>query len=102
MGAVDKKMFGGTCFMVNGNMPIGTLKGGLIARIGKEAHAAAVKRPGAKTIDMTGRPMEGFVSVDEKAVDDDAALRGWVDLALAFMKTLPAKAEKKREMKKAK
>lgn len=94
LGAENKRMFGGTCFMIKGNMAIGTLKDGLIVRVGKEAHAAAMKRPGVKVFDMTGRPMEGFISVDGKAVATDAALKGWVDMALAFVKTLPAKAAK--------
>jgi TfoX/Sxy family transcriptional regulator of competence genes len=93
-GAVDKRMFGGTCFLVGGNMAIGTLKDGLIVRVGKDAHAAAVARPGARTFDMTGRPMEGFVSVAGSAVEDDAALDGWVALALAFVRTLPPKDAK--------
>lgn len=90
-GATDKRMFGGTCFLIDGNMLIGTLKGGLIVRVGKEAHAAAIKRPGAKTFDMTGRPMAGFVAVDGESVAGDAVLQGWVDLALAFVRTLPPK-----------
>jgi hypothetical protein len=101
-GTADKRMFGGTCFLIGGNMLIGTLKDGLIVRVGKEAHAAALKRPGAKTFDMTGRPMEGFVSVTGKAVADDAVLQGWIDLALAFVKTLPPKEAKPAKAKKAK
>lgn len=98
-GAADKRMFGGTCFLIGGNMLIGTLKDGLIVRVGKAAHAAAIKRPGARTFDMTGRPMEGFVSVDGKSVVDDASLRGWIDLALAFVRTLPPKTAKPRKAK---
>jgi TfoX/Sxy family transcriptional regulator of competence genes len=75
-GATDKRMFGGTCFLVHGNMLIGTLKNGLFVRVGKAAHAAALRRPGARTFDMTGRPTEGFVSVDGGAVAGDAALEG--------------------------
>ena len=93
-GAVDKRMFGGTCFLMNGNMAIGTLKDGLIVRVGKAAHSQALKRPGAGTFDMMGRLMEGFVSVQESAVADDAALDAWVDLVLAFVRTLPAKEAK--------
>jgi hypothetical protein len=93
-GAADKRMFGGTCFLIGGNMLIGTLKDGLIVRVGKDAHAAALGRPGAKTFDMTGRPMQGFVAVDGKAIADDAALQGWIDLALAFVRTLPPKPGK--------
>lgn len=98
--ATDKRMFGGTCFLIGGNMAIGTLKGGLIVRVGKEAHAAAIKLPGARTFDMTGRPMEGFITVDGKSVLHDAALNGWAELALAFVKTLPEKQSKPTKVKK--
>ena len=101
-GVTDKRMFGGTCFMIDGNMLIGTMKDGLIVRVGKNAHASAIKQPGARTFDMTGRPMEGFVTVEGKAMADDAALKVWVDLALAFVKTLPPKAAKLAKSKKAK
>jgi hypothetical protein len=100
-GATDKRMFGGTCFLIGGNMLIGTLKDGLIVRVGKAAHAAAIKRPGARTFDMTGRPMEGFVTVAGKAIADDAALQGWIDLALAFVRTLPPKKAKPSRPRKA-
>jgi len=43
------------------------------------------------TFDMTGRPMEGFV-----------ALQGWIDLALAFVRTLPAKPSKPVKPRKSK
>jgi TfoX/Sxy family transcriptional regulator of competence genes len=94
LGASDKKMFGGTCFMINGNMLIGTLKQGLIVRVGKAAHADALRRPGARTFDMTGRPMEGYVMVAGEALADDTELQHWIELALAFVKTLPAKPGK--------
>ena len=88
-------MFGGLCFLIGGNMVIGTLKDGVIVRIGKDAHAAALKLPGAHTFDMTGRPMEGFMSVAGDAVAKDPALQTWIDLALAFNATLPPKVKKK-------
>lgn len=93
-GAQSKRMFGGTCFLINGNMVIGTLKNGVIARVGKENHAAALRRPCAKVFDMTGRPMQGFIDVDGAAITTDTALQEWIDLALAYVTTLPPKADK--------
>ena len=95
LGAVEKKMFGGVCFMIRGNMLAGTSKRGLLVRTGKAAHADALKRPGAATFDMRGKPIAGYVIVDDAALAGDAALRGWIDLALAHAATLPAKAEGK-------
>lgn len=96
---VAKKMFGGTCFMLNGNMVIGTFKGGILARIGKNAREA-LKMPGAAPFEMRGRVMEGYAMVAESALASDAALSRWIDMCLAFNKTLPAKPDRKPKKRK--
>ena len=89
----EVRMFGGLCFMLNGNMVAGTSKRGLLVRVGKDQEARALARPGAKPMQMTGRPMEGYVFVDPLP-SDDQSLRDWLDLAVAFVKTLPPKLPK--------
>ena len=98
-GAVrEVRMFGGLCFMLNGNMVAGTSKRGMLVRVGKEGHAAALARPNAQPMAMSGRPMEGYVFVDPPPADE-RALKEWLDLAVAFVRTLPAKAAKTRRAK---
>ena len=93
-GAVrEVRMFGGLCFMLNGNMVAGTSKRGLLVRVGKEQQSAALVRPGAKLVEMTGRPMESYVFVDPPP-SDVRSLRDWLDLAVAFVKTLPPRPPK--------
>jgi TfoX/Sxy family transcriptional regulator of competence genes len=89
----EVKMFGGVCFMLNGNMLAGTSKHGLLLRVGKAQYPQALKRPGAKPVEMTGRPMEGYVFVDPPP-QDERLLRDWIELAVAFVKTLPPKRAK--------
>lgn len=97
---IAKKMFGGTCFMINGNMVIGTFKDGILARVGKDARHA-LEMPGARPFEMRGREMEGYIMVAEPALASDAALARWIDLCLAFNTTLPAKtAGRARKAKK--
>ncbi len=91
----EVKMFGGLCFMLNGNMVAGTSKRGLLVRVGKDQQPDALARPGAKRMEMTGRPMEGYVFVDPPP-PDDRSLQDWLVLALAFVKTLPPKAPKSK------
>ncbi len=91
---ITKRMFGGLCFMVRGNMLVGTFRGGMMARVGKEDHIAALKLPGASAMEMKGRVMEGFILIDAKSVDSDAAMKRWIDMALAYNATLPAKTAK--------
>jgi TfoX/Sxy family transcriptional regulator of competence genes len=95
-GAVrEVRMFGGLCFMLNGNMVAGTSKRGLLVRVGKDQQSNALARPGAKPMEMTGRPMEGYIFVDPPP-REERVLRDWVDLAVAFVKTLPPKPPKSK------
>jgi TfoX/Sxy family transcriptional regulator of competence genes len=91
----EQKMFGGTCFMLNGNMLVGTSKRGLLVRVGKDAHAAAVARPHASPMEMGGRSMEGYIRVAPEGTATDTDLSGWIERALAFVETLPSKAKAK-------
>lgn len=89
--AVEKRMFGGVAFMVRGHMTVGIIRDELMVRVGKDAHADAVKQPHAHEMDFTGRPMAGMVSVDADGVRDEADLRTWVKRGLAFTTTLVPK-----------
>src|SRR5215472_6971118 len=76
----EVKMFGGLCFMLNGNMVAGTSQRGLLVRVGKDQQARALARPGAHPMEMTGRRMEGYVFVDPPP-RDEPGLRDWLELA---------------------
>ena len=91
----EVRMFGGLCFMLNGNMVAGTSKRGLLVRVGKDQQPSALARPGAKRMEMTGRPMEGYIFVDPPP-SDDRSLQDWLALAVAFVKTLPPKLPKSK------
>ena len=91
----EVRMFGGLCFMLNGNMLAGTSKRGLLVRVGKDQHSDALARPGAKPMEMAGRSMEGYIFVDP-APRDERALRNWLELAVAFAETLPPKLPKSK------
>lgn len=87
----EKRMFGGLCFMLGGHMLLGVSPDGLMVRVGLQAHAAALRRPGARPMDFTGRPMRGYVFVDPAAIAADGDLAYWVGLARSFVATLPPK-----------
>lgn len=80
----SKRMMGGILFMVRGKMCVGVESHRLMARIGPEAEAAALKRPGCSPMDFTGRPMRGFVFVAVASLRTERQLTTWLDLALAF------------------
>jgi TfoX/Sxy family transcriptional regulator of competence genes len=86
-------MFGGLAFMVNGNMACGIVKDELMLRLGAEGADAALERPHVRHMDFTGRPMTGMVYVGRGGLGD-VELRGWVQQAAAFARSLPPKTRK--------
>ena len=92
--STEQRMFGGVCFMLNGNMLVGASKRGLLVRVGKEWHAAAAMRPHASTMEMRGRRMEGYVNVAPEGIAGDAELRSWLALAREHVATLPPKPKR--------
>jgi TfoX/Sxy family transcriptional regulator of competence genes len=97
----EVRMFGGACFLLNGNMAAAVSKRGLLLRVGKDRCRDALARPGTRRMEMRGRLMEGYVYVDPLALDSDA-LKTWLDEASAFVKTLPPKAAKKQSARRGK
>jgi hypothetical protein len=88
----ERKMFGGVCFMLNGNMLVCASRRGLLARVGKEGHAGATALPHARPMEMGGRPMQGYVLVAPEGTASDQGLRAWIARAKAYVDTLPPKA----------
>ena len=87
----EKKMFGGLCFMVSGNMACGLLKDDLVVRVGPDGHDDAISRPHARPMDFTGRPMKGMVYVGPGGFESPEGLEGWVERGLRFARSLPPK-----------
>jgi hypothetical protein len=86
-----KKMFGGVCHLLNGNMFCGVYKDYLILRLGEEGAKSASVRPFVRPFDITGRPMKGWVMVAGEGFKTDDALRDWLNKAVCFVRTLPPK-----------
>lgn len=89
-GITERKMFGGYCWMLNGNMLCGVEVGRFMFRVGKVLEAEALARPGANPMDITGRPMRGFVWVRAEEANG-AVLEAWIDLAVRYVGCMPAK-----------
>lgn len=88
---VEKKMFGGVGFMLQGNMACGVNGDDLIVRVGPAGYDEAVVRPHARPFDFTGRPMKGWVMVGPDGYESDSDLEGWVQQGVDFALSLPAK-----------
>jgi hypothetical protein len=90
-GVSERRMFGGLCFMLHGNMALGIDKERLMVRVGPKAYKAALQKPHARPMDMTGRPMKGFVVVPPEGVAACEELQGWVGQEVDFALSLPPK-----------
>lgn len=88
----ERRMFGGLAFLRDGNLLAGLLSRGIFYRIGKEAAATALARPGVHPFEM-GRvkSMGGVVILDDEGAGDDALRRDLLAQALAFVSCLPPK-----------
>jgi hypothetical protein len=97
----ETKMFGGLCFLQNGNMMCGCdVKHGFSVRVGPEAYEATLKLKHVRKMDLTGVPLKGLVFVDPEGFRTKAALTKWIDHGLDFTRTLPVKVKKKKSAKK--
>jgi len=90
-GLVEKKMFGGTAFLMNGNMCCGIHRDALIVRLDPTDTDRALAEPHTRVFDLTGRPMKGWILVDPKGVATGAQLGKWIDRAAKYASALPAK-----------
>ncbi len=88
---VEKKMFGGIGFLVNGNMACGVNKQDLILRLSDADFEKALEQPEIRIFDMTGKPMRGWVLVSEPGYRSDKALKAWIEKGIAFAGSLPSK-----------
>jgi TfoX/Sxy family transcriptional regulator of competence genes len=92
LALVEKKMFGGSGFMLGGNMLIGTTaRGDLLVRVDPDRMDETLTKPGAYVMQMGSRTMTGFIAVGADALPDDRTIRGWIDYAQRYVETLPAK-----------
>ena len=90
-GISSRKMFGGVCHLLHGNMVAGVWKEFLILRLGEDAADFARELPHVRPFDITGRPMKGWVMIEPAGCRTAAQLKRWLDQARAFAETLPTK-----------
>ena len=90
-GVVEKKMFGGLTFMVNGHMACGVSNDILVVRVGADHYEDALQAPYARECDFTARPLRGMVMVDRPGFDSPGDLQAWVDRGVRFARSLPSK-----------
>lgn len=90
-GIRERKMFGGLCFTLSGNMCCGILEDRLVLRLGAVEAEKALMEPHTRPMDFTGKPMKGMVYVGAEAIVSAPALRKWVMRSVVYAESLPPK-----------
>lgn len=89
-GVSGKRMFGGFCWLLNGNMLCFAQADRFMFRVGKDQEPALLDLPGVEPMIHAGRRMLGFIFVDADAAIDEG-LDVWVQRAADFVGSLPPK-----------
>jgi TfoX/Sxy family transcriptional regulator of competence genes len=96
----ERKMMGGLCFMVKGGMCCAASgRGGLLVRVGAEAHERLLAEPHVRPMVMAGRSVTSFVRVMPEGYRSHAAPKKWVRRgldAVAALKTKPTRRKSAR------
>ena len=87
----QKEMFGGVCFLVNGNMCCGVERDKLVVRVGLEPYERLLRQRHVKPMDFTGRPLRGFIYVMPSGLKSRNALASWLEQGFRYAGSLPAK-----------
>jgi len=98
---VEKKMFSGVTFMVNGKMCISAGDDRIMCRIDPTRHEEALTKKGSSTVRMGGRDYIGYIYVKEDAIRGARDLNYWLALCLDFNKVVKASPKKKKKAKAA-
>jgi TfoX/Sxy family transcriptional regulator of competence genes len=91
----EKYMFGGVCFMVNKKMCIGVVKDEMMCRIDPLLEEDVLEKVGCRPMDFTGRPMKGYIYINEDGMKTKKTFAYWINLCLDF--NSKAKASKRKK-----
>jgi len=89
-----RPMFGNLAAFVNGNLFTGLFGDGLFVRVAPDDAATLASAGGGPFEPMPGRPMAGYTMLPEAWRSDVKRAEQWIDVALAFGRTLPPKQPK--------
>ena len=90
---IEKKMFGGVGYMLNGNMACGILGEDMIIRTGLDDYEKLLGRKHTKIFTMKGspKPMKGWLMVEPDGCKTSKQLSNWIKIGVEFAATLPPK-----------
>ena len=88
----EQKMFGGLAFLIAGNMAVAASgQGGILVRVDPADSEKLVATTSARTMEMRGREMHGWLRVAAEDLGTTGQLAKWVALGTTYARSLPAK-----------
>lgn len=100
-GLSERKMFGGLCFMLGGNMACGVMGEEIMVRLDYEEAERALAEPHVRAMDFTGKPLRGMIYVSAEGIASDEQLASWVELGADHAASLPPKKPKAKKARKS-
>lgn len=82
---IEKKMFGGLCFMVDDKICVAVKSDKMLARLAPNVYEDALEKPGITMMAKKAGPvMKGYIYIDYDQLQTPKQLVHWVNLALDF------------------
>jgi TfoX/Sxy family transcriptional regulator of competence genes len=83
-GVTEKEMMGGLSFMLNEKMCVGVIKDEMMCRIDPKLYEEVLEKTGCHEMLFTGKPMKGWVMIDDSGMKNTAELKYWIALAVDY------------------
>ena len=81
---IEKKMFGGVCFLYKGKMSVGIVKNDLAVRVVSDKMEHELEKHNVRPMDFTKRPMKEFIYVE---LENERNLPYWIELGIEHAKS---------------
>ena len=89
---IEKRMFGGLAFLVNGHMAVAASgRGGLMVRVPPDETEALLTRAHVEPMVMAGRETRGWLRVGDEGLRTKRQLQSWVTRGVDYAKSLAPK-----------
>lgn len=85
-GIEEKEMMGGLSFMLDDKMCVGVIKDEMMCRIDPAIYEEALEKTGCHEMVFTGKPMKGWIMIEESGMKNTSDLNYWIGLALDYNK----------------
>lgn len=90
-GAEESRLFGGFGYTINGHMCAGVHRNSVMIRVGEPQAQSIIGAPGVRAMDLTGRVMKAWATLEGEAIQSPERLAAYIEMAKAFVRQLPPK-----------